>query len=185
MPLPPQEIRLFRSPRAGDLRAASCGRSRARHPLRIVSVGGAGGTPIERATERAFRKYGMLPHTAADAFRMAPDIFSSPKAAERHLEKYPLDRDPLTKMKEFRYRRPGQRGPEARVTIDLVRHPDPMAAVLAMLGPLQSFQGRRYDGKGQRRLRAATVPSTGQEKVMTFRKGPLPPARVDRQSAHA
>ena len=99
----------------------------------------AGGNPVERA----YLASGIVPLSPADLHRAHPTIFRSPKAAEHALRNYPLNANssPIWDCGVVLYRRVGQRGPEARLLLDRSRQPDPVAAVEAAVGPLQSFEG--------------------------------------------
>jgi hypothetical protein len=93
--------------------------------------------------ERVFRETGLLPLSPTEAARAFPVAFRNPKAAERALKNYPHfpNNNPIWNCGVVSYRRIGQRGPEAKLLIDLTRHPDPKAAAIALLGPLQSVNG--------------------------------------------
>ena len=101
-----------------------------------------GGNPIERALLAT----GILPHTA-DLLHLAhPSIFRSPKAAEHARENYPKQpqESPVWALGVVSFRRVGQRGPEAKATVDRARWPNDTAlieAIEAFAGPLSSFEG--------------------------------------------
>jgi hypothetical protein len=103
----------------------------------------AGGNPVQRAVLAT----GIVPHTPADLHRAHPTIFRTAKAAEHALKNYPITalQNSIWDLGGVSYRRLGQRGPEAKATIDRSRYPDDgertTAAWTAAVGPLQSFQG--------------------------------------------
>lgn len=102
----------------------------------------AGGNPVERA----FLASGIVPHTPELLHLAHRTIFRTPKAAEHARKNYPQtpSESPLWDFGVVSFRLVGQRGPEAKATIDRTRWPDDaalIAAIEAFSGPLQSFQG--------------------------------------------
>jgi hypothetical protein len=102
----------------------------------------AGGNPIRRA----FLATGVVPHTPELLHRAHPGIFSTPAAAEHAARNYRRTayRSPIWKLAVVSFRLAGQRGPEAKASVDRTRWPDDAALIAAIetfAGPLQSFQG--------------------------------------------
>jgi hypothetical protein len=103
----------------------------------------AGGNPLERA----FLATGIVPHTPFDLHRAHPAIFRSEAAAEHALRNYRLfaHRSPIHELAVVPYRRKGQHGPDAKLSLDLARYPrveDAIPAVQAAIGAkLRAFGG--------------------------------------------
>ena len=101
-----------------------------------------GGNPIARALLAT----GILPHTPELLHRAHRDIFRTPKAAEMARRNYPQNPGGtlLWDLRVVSFRRAGQRGPEAKATVDRTRWLDDaalIAAIEAFAGPLQAFEG--------------------------------------------
>jgi hypothetical protein len=98
---------------------------------------------------RLFHAYGMLPLGKADLYEAYRTEFVSENATKWALQKAHgkgvgaqiisiyLEFHPLS---IFRYRRSGQRGSDNQILVNLARHPDPRAAVEAVLGPLAVWE---------------------------------------------
>jgi hypothetical protein len=102
----------------------------------------AGGNPIQRALLAT----GIVPHTAELLHRAHPAIFRTAKAAEHALKNYPQkpQENSIWALGGVSFRRTGQRGPEAKATVDRARWPDNAALIAeieAFAGPLQAFEG--------------------------------------------
>jgi hypothetical protein len=103
----------------------------------------AGGNPLVRALLAS----GIVPHTPADLHAAHKAIFRSEAAAEHALRNYRLSayKSPILDLAVVSYRRKGQRGPEAKLSLDLGRYPrmeDAIPAVQAAIGAkLQAFGG--------------------------------------------
>ena len=111
----------------------------------------AGGNRIELSA----RKFGVLPLGARDLHRLDPGEFTTLKAAEHALAKYPPNAKSLTfcGWGVFTYRVAGQPGLPSRVLIDPTRHPDPLAALRHFFGIIAEFQGMKladaWPGQGE------------------------------------
>jgi hypothetical protein len=96
---------------------------------------------------RAWIDTGILPSGAADLHRAHPSLWASVKAAERYLERYAISTPNIPTIDTVgeagvlvcSYRRQGQRGSPSTAFICPRRHPDPRAALEAVLGPLAEF----------------------------------------------
>jgi hypothetical protein len=97
---------------------------------------------------RAWAATGILPTGAADLHRAHPDLWETVKAAGRALEKEPIKYPPFPNNGSYlevggifrcSYRRVSQRGKASTVFLCQKRHPDPRAALEAVLGPLAEF----------------------------------------------
>jgi hypothetical protein len=98
--------------------------------------------------ERAWAEKGILPMGPRDLFGLFPELWISEKAAERELEKFAVN-TPGNQIRSSiwfqgvltQYRVKGQRGPRpSSAWIDSARHPDPRAALEALLGPVTDFR---------------------------------------------
>jgi hypothetical protein len=93
-----------------------------------------GGNPLERA----WHATGILPLGARYLHMAHPGLFPTEKAAAKMLGKYPPTPNKILTWGwgVLNFRLHGQRGSDSRALIDLTRHPDPLAALTAVLGPL-------------------------------------------------
>ena len=102
----------------------------------------AGGTRWDRAAAAT----GLVPLGAKDLQLVHPKLFLTETAARealrREAEKGCHGANSITiwGLTPLIYRRQGQRGSDSVVLVDLVRHPDPRAAVEQLLGPLVKFE---------------------------------------------
>jgi hypothetical protein len=98
--------------------------------------------------ERAWAEKGILPMGPRDLKQLFPKLWDTEKAAERELEKsaFNTPRNLIRNPIRFRgvltqYRVKGQRGPrQSSAWVDSERHPDPRAALEAVLGPVTDFR---------------------------------------------
>ena len=97
--------------------------------------------------ERAWRETGILPLGARDLHKAFPTLWMTVEVARKALQRAGVNGDNLligsiSKMSPLTlaYRLKNQRGPRDSVAImDATRHPDPRAALEAVVGPLAAF----------------------------------------------
>ena len=94
--------------------------------------------PATRA-EQCYVGKGIMPLSPRDMARVAPDLWPTEKAAEKDLERNrpgidaPWLHDHGAAVVSYRVK--GQRGPkDSRAFVDTLQHPEPLAALVAVLG---------------------------------------------------